>query len=101
MKPRIRVPSAAGALIGAIVVVAGVFAFAFALAPGASAQTPPQTPPLGPVDGHDLPATDLERVAAGTEAPLFALESYGGGTVALADYRGSKNVVLVFYRGHW
>lgn len=102
MKSRIRVLPAAGALIGAVVVVAGAFAFAFALASGASAQTPPpQTPALGPVDGHDLPATDLERVAAGTEAPLFALESYGGGTVALADYRGSQNVVLVFYRGHW
>lgn len=72
-------------------------AFALAFAPAASAQAPV----LGPADGHDLPATDLERVAAGTEAPLFALESFNGETVALADYRGEKNVVLVFYRGHW
>lgn len=72
-------------------------AFALAFAPAASAQAPA----LGPADGHDLPATDLERVAAGTEAPLFALESFGGETVAIADYRGEKNVVLVFYRGHW
>lgn len=72
-------------------------AFALAFAPAASAQAPV----LGPADGHDLPATDLERVAAGTEAPLFALESFDGETVALADYRGEKNVVLVFYRGHW
>ena len=72
-------------------------AFALAFAPAASAQAPA----LGPADGHDLPATDLERVAAGTEAPLFALESFGGETVTLADYRGEKNVILVFYRGHW
>lgn len=60
-----------------------------------------QVPALGPTDGHDLPATDLERVSAGTEAPLFALESFGGETVELAGFRGTANVVLVFYRGHW
>ncbi len=83
----IRPPTALGALVAATT----------AFAPGAFAQAPN----VGPVDGHDLPATDLERVAVGTEAPLFALESYGGETIALADYRGRKNVVLVFYRGHW
>ena len=55
---------------------------------------------LGPVDGHALPATDLERVRVGTTAPDFVLEAYSGDTVALSDYRGG-NVVLVFYRGHW
>ena len=83
----IRPPTALGALVVATT----------AFAPGAFAQAPN----VGPVDGHDLPATDLERVAVGTEAPLFALESYAGETIALADYRGRKNVVLVFYRGHW
>ena len=81
----------------ALVVAVPLAAFALAFAPAVSAQAPA----LGPADGHDLPATDLERVAAGTEAPLFALESFDGETVALADYRGEKNVVLVFYRGHW
>ena len=56
---------------------------------------------LGPADGLDLPATELERVAVGDEAPLFALDSYHGQPISLADYRGEKNVVLVFYRGHW
>ncbi len=56
---------------------------------------------LGPADGHDLPPTDIERVAVGTEAPLFTLESFAHGAVSLADYRGAKHVVLVFYRGHW
>lgn len=60
-----------------------------------------QSVTLGPADGHDLPPADLERVAAGIEAPLFALESFEGDTVSLAAFRGQKNVVLVFYRGHW
>ena len=58
-------------------------------------------PPLGPADGFDLPPTDLERVAVGDPAPLFTLESYHGDAISLEDYRGDKNVVLVFYRGHW
>ena len=56
---------------------------------------------LGPADGHDLPPTDIERVAVGDEAPLFALESFDRGAVSLSGFRGDKNVVLVFYRGHW
>ena len=58
-------------------------------------------PTLGPVDGHDLPAIDLERVSVGTEAPDFSLEALSGDVITLSDYRGKKNVVLVFYRGHW
>ena len=56
---------------------------------------------LGPVDGHDLPGTDLDRVMDGQLAPDFSLESYAGPVVTLSDFRGEKNVVLVFYRGHW
>ncbi len=56
---------------------------------------------LGPVDGFDLPRTDIERVATGDEAPLFTLESFDRGPVDLAGFRGNRNVVLVFYRGHW
>ncbi len=56
---------------------------------------------LGPADGFDLPATDLERVAVGSVAPDFSLETLGGETVTLSSFRGMKNVVLVFYRGHW
>ncbi len=56
---------------------------------------------LGPVDGHDLPATDLERVAAGDSAPDFSAVSLAGDTIALSGFRGEKNVVLFFYRGHW
>ncbi len=31
---------------------------------------------LGPVDGHDLPGTDLDRVMDGQLAPDFSLESW-------------------------
>jgi len=56
---------------------------------------------LGPVDGHDLSPTDLDRVVVGDTAPDFALEALSGDVYALSDFRGAKNVVLVFYRGHW
>lgn len=56
---------------------------------------------LGPADGLDLPPTDLERVTAGDVAPDFTAMSLAGETVTLSEFRGDKNVVLVFYRGHW
>ena len=56
---------------------------------------------FGPADGMDLPGVDLERVQAGQMAPDFTLASLAGPPVTLSDFRGEKNVVLVFYRGHW
>lgn len=56
---------------------------------------------LGPVDGRDLPPFDLDRVQAGDAAPDFTLASLAGPPVTLSSFQGSKNVVLVFYRGHW
>ncbi len=56
---------------------------------------------LGPVDGHDLAAADTGRVAVGDVAPDFALASYDDGVVTLSEYRGKKEVILVFYRGYW
>ncbi len=57
-------------------------------------------PRLGPHDGFDLPGTDTGRVAVGDVAPDFSLMSYAGTVTTLSDFRGEKNVVLVFYRGH-
>ena len=37
----------------------------------------------------------------GEPAPDFTLPDASGKPVALADYRGKKPVVLVFYRGYW
>jgi cytochrome oxidase Cu insertion factor (SCO1/SenC/PrrC family) len=55
----------------------------------------------GPKDEIKQPATDLDRVKVGQPAPDFTLEDSDGTKISLADYRGKKNVVLVFYRGHW
>lgn len=60
-----------------------------------------QPKPLGPADGHDLPAIDTGRIRVGDVAPDFRLVAFSGDTVALSDYRDQKDVVLVFYRGHW
>jgi len=56
---------------------------------------------LGPKEGHKLPAEDLNRVKVGAAAPDFTLEDIDGKRISLSDFRGKKNVVLVFYRGHW
>jgi hypothetical protein len=40
-------------------------------------------------------------VAVGQPAPDFTLPDAAGRPVRLADYRGKKPVVLVFYRGYW
>ena len=37
----------------------------------------------------------------GEPAPEFTLPDAAGRPVALAEYRGKKPVVLVFYRGYW
>ena len=56
---------------------------------------------LGPTDGHDLSPTDIDRVLAGHMAPDFSATSLAGPIVTLSQFRGQKNVVLFFYRGHW
>ena len=58
-------------------------------------------PVLGPVDGFELARADLERVAVGAEAPDFSLMSYRGDVLTLSENRGAREIVLVFYRGHW
>ncbi len=62
----------------------------------ASAQTQ-----LGPKDGANLTAADLNRIKIGEAAPDFTLEDQDGKPVTLSEYRGKKTVVLVFYRGYW
>lgn len=56
---------------------------------------------LGPKDGRELPATDLERVKPGVRAPDFTLEDQNGRAVTLSSFQAHVPVVLVFYRGHW
>ncbi len=83
-------------LIGLLAITAVVVGVGFVMRDGGEA-----APVLGPVDGHDLPGIELERVVVGTEAPDFSLRALSGDVITLSDYRGNKNVVLVFYRGHW
>lgn len=44
------------------------------------------------------PATVLR---VGERAPEFTLPEVGGRPVSLADFRGKKPVIVVFYRGYW
>ncbi len=41
----------------------------------------------------------MPKVEINTQAPDFSLADFNGQTVRLSDFRGSKNVVLVFNRG--
>ena len=82
-------------ILAAVLLIAAGTVMLLSLNRGSSSQS------LGPVDGHDLPREDLERVALGTIAPDFSLSSLSGEVETLSDSRGEKNVVLVFYRGHW
>jgi cytochrome oxidase Cu insertion factor (SCO1/SenC/PrrC family) len=63
--------------------------------------TAPARGQLGPKDGVGLIASELDRVKVTQPAPDFTLEDADGKPVTLADFRGKKSVVLVFYRGYW
>ena len=54
----------------------------------------------GPKDGEGLSSSDLDRVQIGQSAPDFTLPKSDGEALTLSSLR-DKNVVLVFYRGHW
>ncbi len=69
--------------------------------PDTTPETAAQTPDLGPADGRDLPGQDTGRVAVGDAAPDFSLLAHAGDVVTLSDFRGRRNVILAFYRGHW
>ncbi len=47
-----------------------------------------------------IPATPT-MLRVGERPPEFTLPDAAGRPVALADYRGKKPVVLIFYRGYW
>ena len=50
--------------------------------------------------GARVPDTPT-ALRVGERPPDFTLPNASGRRVTLADYRGKKPVVLVFYRGHW
>ncbi len=80
-------------LLGAVVAVAAAVAI--------TTTTVMRPPELGPRDDEHLPPTDTGRVEVGDIAPDFSLLAYSGDIVTLSRARRDKNVVLVFYRGHW
>ena len=94
------------AIVAAVVLLGGYYLMA-----GRQGAVPPspegapeagsQAADLGPADGRDLPGQDTGRVAVGAPAPDFSLLAYSGDVITLSDFRGQKNVVLAFYRGHW
>lgn len=49
------------------------------------------------------PATPSATAATASQglAPDFTLPSAAGGEVKLSQFRGNKDVVLVFYRAYW
>ena len=67
----------------------------------ALAMTSPALAQLGPKEGANLAATEIERVKVGQSAPDFLLEDVDGRALTLSEFRGKKSVVLVFYRGYW
>ena len=85
----------ASLMLAAVVLIAAAMVFQF------SRDRVPAAVQLGPKDGHDLPPTDVDRVAVGDMAPDFSLRALSGDVITLSDLRGGNNVVLVFYRGHW
>ena len=41
----------------------------------------------------------MSKVALNSTAPDFSLQNFEGAPVTLSDFRGEKNVLLVFNRG--
>lgn len=56
---------------------------------------------LGPRDNPNSSPYDINRVKVGDKAPDFTLEDMSKKKITLSDFRGKKNVVLIFYRGYW
>ena len=50
--------------------------------------------------GAQVPRTPT-ALRVGERAPDFTLTDAAGRPASLADYRGQKPVVLIFYRGYW
>ncbi|MEX2466660.1 MAG: hypothetical protein WD995_07095 [Gemmatimonadota bacterium] len=94
-----RLPCLLVTLFGATLLVSGCAHDSDGPGKGRSSQV--EHAQLGPVDGGELPPADLDRVGEGDVAPDFRLESLRRGPLALSGFRGEKDVVLVFYRGHW
>ncbi|MBI4445431.1 MAG: redoxin domain-containing protein [Acidobacteria bacterium] len=54
-----------------------------------------------PALGQTESPSDLQRVRIGSRPPDFLLKDLQGRSHSLKQYEGHRNIVLVFYRGHW
>ncbi len=54
-----------------------------------------------PEEKEESQAGNAERVQVGQEAPDFQLQSEDGTAHVLSSLHGDRNVVLIFFRGHW
>ena len=71
---------------------------------GAAAGVCPRRLPVG-LGAGGRPGSSGSRYGPGgvwgIPCPDFSLESYDGGVIRLSEFRGKKDVILVFYRGYW
>ncbi|HEY8308592.1 MAG TPA: peroxiredoxin [Lapillicoccus sp.] len=58
--------------------------------------THPTSSPAGPLDGPPV-GPPVGPLGVGELAPVFALRNQYGETVSLQDFRGEKNVLVVFF----
>jgi cytochrome oxidase Cu insertion factor (SCO1/SenC/PrrC family) len=100
---RVLIPVLMLAICAAILVVFRVTGPDSTSSTNTATRTPPMTraaatQPLS--TSTPLPSQGVAPLipAVGESAPDFTLPSVNGGTVTLSDYRGQKNVVLLFYR---
>ena len=59
-----------------------------------------QTPRAGTPGGHRA-SIDPTMIKVGTPAPDFTLETQYGTKFHLGDYKGKRNVLLLFYPLDW
>ena len=90
-----RPTRSAMALIGAAILILAFSPTGGLAQPGEGLRSMMYDPgPLKPVDSQ-------LRVAVGDPAPSFSLPSVTGETIALKDYRGTRNVVISFVPAAW
>jgi hypothetical protein len=94
--PRPQEPNILPTRLARVAALGGILTLATACAD----DSPPPAQ-LGPHDGLELPPVEPERVAVGDVAPDFTLRAHERKTITLSEFRGKRDLLLVFYRGHW
>ncbi len=105
--------------VGALSLLTVGFVYALSVTPSPSLQAKPSSPPpaasrsaaagasvaskpagsLSPVLTQADAFEFLDLIPVGKKAPAFTAQTAEGKPIRLADYKGKKNLVLVFYQG--